>query len=436
MFEGRVSYLVRWAKSKKLLSGYVQDYNKDKHLRDKLRSCHLKLAEYLLYIHGISVSKFQTYQGDLNYGSELPMLRCNNVALANEMNCSVRTIQNLRSRLKTAGIIQDEVWHGTNACYEIKININIVHISETKDVSNVNYRFNPEFYEVANEQILKNQPKTLRHTVTRTINSKLNKLSGADFSQTVEHQKDTLKKAVEKSGISVEKPEKDVKNQHYSTAQETNYSPETRETRDSSENTPPSCAAPPQSVEIIPNTIDEVIIGIEPKPAKKLKKHVGMILAAAMRDLYQDKDLIDSELERAKARIAEYLTPALPERYESGAYEIMERITLVKRWIERGRKEGKTRYVPIPSIYFDHRNGIGFSRTKAWFKKHQAAKTEIKNAEILTKAIKEYNRASEPGSTTDLVEVYRKISQRLGKRSKELLNRFNQQISIQNAQAS
>src|SRR5690606_14719491 len=128
-----------------------------------------------------------------------------------------------------------------------------------------------------------------------------------------------------------------------------------------------------------------------------------------------DKWISDEEAERGRARLAEYFTYAHPDGWPGGAAEILERIMLVRKWIERGRKEDKKRWVPLPSDYFDIRNRTGFRATKKWYKDHTKAKAEIKANELLTKAVKEYLKSREPGAVRGPSETYRRISQRLGK---------------------
>ena len=89
-------------------------YNAGKPLCLQLRSAHLSLAEKLLYLYSVSIHYHQGYVQRLVPGlTPLPSLRVNNVQLAKMLNCSERSIQNLRSRLRVAGIITREVWHGT-----------------------------------------------------------------------------------------------------------------------------------------------------------------------------------------------------------------------------------------------------------------------------------------------------------------------------------
>lgn len=133
---------------------------------------------------------------------------------------------------------------------------------------------------------------------------------------------------------------------------------------------------------------------------------------------------------KGKARLAEYFAYSDPNRYTAGADEITGRIILVKVWIQRKEKKGDTRWTtPIPSAYFDIRNEKGFSQTKAWYKKHKAVRHEITLKTTVTKAVNFYMRSLEDGAKMSPSEAYRIITQRLGKRSQELVRLFNEQIA-------
>jgi hypothetical protein len=183
------------------------------------------------------------------------------------------------------------------------------------------------------------------------------------------------------------------------------------------------------SRDFAPSKLEEVLVDVDLENAKTIRRHVQVIWTCAQMNLYQDKWIADEEVERAKAVLAEYLVYADPSRYQAGTAEILERIILVRRWIERGQKMGQRRWVPLPFRYFDYRNENGFTRTKKWFKAHIKAKAEIKAKELLTKAIKEYLKARTGGAKIGPSETYRRIAQRLGKYDQELLNQFHEQIA-------
>ncbi len=446
-------YRIKWAKSKKLLDGYIDRYNADRPLRTQLRSSHKALAQHLLFLYSAALAREQAYGGGVELYNSLPHLRTNNVQLSQALGCSERTIINLRTRLKEAKVILKERFRGSNAQYEVELSGAVIHIQTTKEPENIIHLFQPA-------------AKTLRHTVTRTnqVTKELIKLDGADFKQRVGFQLDKWSKAVDKGFRSCGKAGNVVENTAIGSILGTQGTRSGYETISPSLETPPGLRGAPRGSEevkgekvkvgsrrsegnksesrmsesrkpgsekmnVAPGTLNEALEGLSKKDADSVRRHVQVIWTCALLNLYDDKWIADEEAVRAKAVLAEYLIYADPSRYQAGAAEVIERIILVRRWIERGQKQGIKRWVPLPSRYFDYRNQQGFTRTKPWFKAHIKAKAEIKAKELLTKAIKEYLKAQEPGAKVGPSETYRRLSQRLGKHDRELLTQFHEQIA-------
>jgi len=472
-------YRIKWAKSKKLLDGYIDRYNADRPLREQLRSSHKALAQHLLFLYSAALAREQAYGGGVELYNSLPRLRTNNVQLSKALGCSERTIINLRARLKEAKVILKERFRGSNAQYEVELSGAVIHIQTTKEPENIIHLFQPA-------------AKTLRHTVTRTnqVTKELIKLDGADFQQCVGFQLDRWSKAVDKGFRSCGKVGNVVENTAIGSILGTQGTRSGYETISPSLETPPGLRGAPRGsgggevgngksgsrkwesgksekvresevvkgekvkvgsrrsagnkfesrtsesreseserVNVAPGTLNEALEGLSKKDADSVRRHVQVIWTCALLNLYDDKWIADEEAVRAKAVLAEYLIYADPSRYQAGAAEVIERIILVRRWIERGQKQGIKRWVPLPSRYFDYRNQQGFTRTKPWFKAHIKAKAEIKAKELLTKAIKEYLKAQEPGAKVGPSETYRRLSQRLGKHDRALLTQFHAQIA-------
>jgi hypothetical protein len=165
--------------------------------------------------------------------------------------------------------------------------------------------------------------------------------------------------------------------------------------------------------------------------ANRLEKLVEVMYRNAITHLFPDWWIADSEAARTKARLAEYLRYAPTENWTRGTNEVLERMILVKRWIDR-HHGGEGKYLKLlPSTYFDIRNTgkVSFGNTKSWVKAHRAALAEIHDNVQVTKAVHEYLKSQEPGAKIGPAEAYRRISQRLNKRNNSLLNLFHQQIT-------
>jgi hypothetical protein len=161
---------------------------------------------------------------------------------------------------------------------------------------------------------------------------------------------------------------------------------------------------------------------------------VESLWAWANQTLYDDRLLEDAEIDRAKGRLAEYFRYSPPAGWSAGHQEVLERITLVQRWIARGRAKGENRFVPIPSIYFDVRQPSWFVATKPWYRRHCAAKADIRAKALVTKCIRAYLKALEPGGKVGPAEAYRIIAQKLGKIDENLVKRF--QVAVNEAMST
>ncbi len=429
-----MTYKIKWRKSKDLLEAYIRQHNSGQPaLRYQLRSTHKQLAEQLLYLYSVAIDREQQYGDAVRQGKSLPLLRANNVQLAQKLGCSERTVINLRKRLVDARVITQEVFHGGNAQYELQINPQVLHIEQTGRPENVIYYFAVGYrpsQQQAPEKLSGGGVKSLRHTVSSTIpgTNKLIELSGANFQQGAENQQIEAKKPVEKVLKAEENRAGGVENPQTGSGPGTNGEPTTGyTTATSGPETPPQVAtAPPEHA---PEHIEEVVGHLPREIADQIRRHVTVIWTAANLQLYADRYIHDQEADRAKAALAEYFAYARPDRFGAGASEILERIILVRRWIDRCARKGQKKWLKLPGTYFNFRNPRGFVATKKWYRQHIQAKAEIKGKELLTKAINEYVKSLKPGARISTSETYRRISQRLGKWDKALLDRFHQQIN-------
>jgi len=429
----RPLYALKWAKSKKLLDTYIEQYNAGRKLSEQLRANHKTLAEKLLFLYSAMLAKEQAWGSGFQPGTPLPLLRTNNAQLRDMLGCSERTIINLRARLKASKLIVCEVFHGSNAQYEMQLCPDVLHVEEQgKGPANLTWSFsaNPAPPQSGMTQ-------TLRHTVTSTlpVTNQLKELSGALLQRIAANTGAAGVQPVENSAEGVETAEKSVEKPL--TGSERGTRPVTGgtgyDTAATQAGTPPDSAAPPAEYletppSSAPKTFSEAVAGLSQRVQTAIERHVQVIYTCAMLQLYADKWITDDVAERAKAAIAEYFTYTTPDRYAAGAGEIIERIMLVRKWIARA-PEGENRWVPLPDLYFDFRTTTGFSATKPWYRKHIRAKADIKANELLTKAVNEYLKALEPGAAIGPSEAYRRISQRLGKHDRALLDRFHHQIS-------
>lgn len=421
-------YTLKLGKSKNLLDGYFNRYNSDKPLSHRLRGQHKSMVGHLIYYLSKEIEKAQAFGSGVREGAELPTLRTNNKQLARKLGACEKTIRNLRKRLEIANVITKTTFHGSNSSYELTLSPAILHISRQGESENRVLHFSKNFNPPA--VFPDSQRKKLPHTVTRTVQdtNKLNKLEGVNFQQKTENQSFKGKKIVDKLWTGRGEMPEHVENQQLKPVQATQepgsgYEP----CKSRQETTPPVAAHPPK---VAPDTVAQAVAHQPKKIQDKIRRYVDRIFSIALINLYDGRWLTDEEIERGKARLAEYFAYSDPARYTAGANEITGRIVLVKGWLDRRERKGETGWTtPIPSAYFDFRNEKGFSKTKSWYKKHRAIRNEISRKTILTKSINFYMRSLEDGAKMGPTEAYRLITQRLGKQSQVLVQLFNEQIT-------
>ncbi|MCB0632651.1 MAG: hypothetical protein KDD15_23095, partial [Lewinella sp.] len=129
-------YYLDLRKSMLLVEDFTTRYNQNKPLRKQLRACHVALLHRLLNIQRIAFLKQQSGSVLLPYGISLPYFSTNNMYLGKKARCSARTVQNLRRRLREAGLILDEIWHGSKANYEIRLNPEVIFLGRRGDRRN------------------------------------------------------------------------------------------------------------------------------------------------------------------------------------------------------------------------------------------------------------------------------------------------------------
>lgn len=433
-------YHIKWRKSKHLLDAYIEQYNAGRPLREQLRQSHKALAEYLLFLHSAQLARHQGYVDQLDpedpERNELPRFLTNNAQLARQLGCSTRTVVNLRARLRDAGVILKEEFRGSNTSYELQLNPRLLHLQWGAYPENVIDQFLPEF-QALRARAAGGGMKSLHHTVssTETGTKELNELSGADFAHGAEPERVSSDKVLGTCGKPVENPSASVQNAAPESVPGTGghngagYNPTACGEAGTA---PPVAAAPPATNEFVlpesaPDHVLDAVAHLPHELSVRLRRQVAIIWSLAMKLLYQDQWLAEPEVARAEARLAEYFCYSDPAGWAAGTEEVMRRIVLVRRWIERAPK-GQRRWVPLPSLYFDVRNEKGFVRTKKWYKKDLQARREFKARELLTKALREYQASFLPGAKAGPMETYRRISQRLGKRDAALLQQFHELI--------
>jgi hypothetical protein len=404
----------------------------------RMNGSHVQLMKQLLWLLKKQASNYQLVAPAAEDGYLMRPLRTNNKQLAKYLKCSERTVRNLRKRVKLAGWIA-EVWHGSNASFEIHLNPDLLHLEETTTKSQKN--FAPLF--LYREGLRKILPHTPTGISCQGI-KKLNELSGGETPLGLENQAPVELITVENPISGVEKPENGASPAEPTpeiTGNRTGNNPGRSDLARKPQN--PDLEIPPKKVPrkkgsaapafpaTLPESLEEITGHLSQRERQILHRLVDTMWNTARQRLYADDWLDERQVKIAKIALAEYLVyaPFDRRRWQRGTNEVITRIELVARWLDRRRKAGKKAWVPIPEIYFDVRNASGgFRNTKSWYKRHLRNVAKIKNKELLTKARNEYLRSLEDGAKTGPTETLRRILQRLGKRSPALVVAFKTSI--------
>lgn len=446
----QIIYELHLAKSRKnCLRPLVETYNEGRPLGERLRSSHIKLAEFLLNLY---FYRLKSAQGPgrriLIPGQPLPTLRTSNGALAKEMGVSSRTIINLRDRLAQAGIIADAVWHGTNSSYELFLNPMIMHLQTRQDYSNQNHRFFSTLLQ------------TFRHIETGNLlldtNKPVNK-SGADFATGTENQSVAPTPAVENAPEPWKKAKKPVEKPATDAAQDTQKAaatntPDTRKTGYKTAENPtndastadqtgnPGSAAPAAS---LPQSIEAATAHLSAANRNEVERIARSVWAYAHKELYSDKWLSNSVTYEAEVALAEYVAWWVkPAAYAKAKLILYRRIDMVRDWLDRdpARKEVQlgeleeqpaSRWIPLPNRYFDMRNNNGFLRTQEWYNNKQRKTAAAKRKEALTKATNQYEKSLLPGAAYGPDQAYHKLTQALRKKyGQAIIREFQERIAL------
>lgn len=492
-------------KSNQLLDDFVAQYNADRPLREQLRSNHVKLVQELLELYRIVLWKRQSAGELLIPGTILPYLATNNVQLCRRMPCTGRSIQNLRDRLQAAGLIQEEVWHGSNAAYEIALHPAILYITRkgsgrwpgAESVEQAVRERKAAAVWKSGESGVENGVKRQREPgegqaaygeKNAVFTEKLSPYCTLSFLDTNELNQ----LAVDRCGNRAEAGD------HRAGEQRRNFLTGYETDSDECIKPPRVARRPPggevvrgevvrgdvvrgemvrgdvvkgdvvrgdvvkgdlatstvgqgagredrdalakglgvgrgaggqgkESIATLPQTFSETVAGLPQKLGRRIFREVSKVWEVAREELYAGEWIADTERERAKARLAEYYVDADPQRYVAGTAEICERIRLVRKWIDRGAAQSPTlsRWVPIPSVYFDYRNERGFRRTKPWFKQHMAKRQEIGDRIAVARAVQRYRRCLQGAEgSMGPVALYQLLQERLRERGKGVAAQF------------
>ena len=132
--------VIHYPTAYKALDCFIDTYNDAaEKSTDRLRTGAVMTAKELIRIYGISLLKANGYQ-EVD-PDNLPTLQTNNRQLSKLVKCSSRTIQRHILKLRSAGIVTNKIFHGSNSNFEVLINPKILLVKQKLNVDNVKKEF-------------------------------------------------------------------------------------------------------------------------------------------------------------------------------------------------------------------------------------------------------------------------------------------------------
>jgi hypothetical protein len=390
------------AKSYVLMETVFDKQNDGKPLGERLKGGHFELMKTMVNLLKKEIGNYQVFGRKAGPdGYNLRSLRTNCVQLAKMLKCSVRTIRNRLGRLAGFQWIK-KVFHGSNAAFEIYINLDLLHLQETTACHSNSVA-----------TIFANPLPSMRQFLPDT----LSRVPRQDTKE--ENEYSGLPSGTDAPTTASAAPAPNGTQQQLDTLTGYHPSSETpagkqQDTSTPSKKVPAKKVSPPAK---LPKTMKAATAHLSDKDRARLPRLLDTVWEHALGELdeWLPGYLVGSEVIKGKIGLAEFFAYSNPERWKDAATEFIARVDLVTSWCERRTAAGKKAFIPLPSLWFDHRNPMGFAVSKAWYKTQQQQLKKAKIQSEINTCLKIYWRALESNGG-DVDEAIRIIKQRLEKR--------------------
>jgi hypothetical protein len=381
----------------------------------QLKGCHIEMMKALVRLLKMEIGNYQVFGRKAGPdGHNLRSLRTNSVQLSKMLKCSVRTVRNRLSRLMACNWIK-KVFHGSNAAFEVFINLDLLHLQETNACHSNS---------VAG--IFANPLPSMRQFLPNT----LSRVPCQDTKE--ENEYSGLPSGTDAPTTASAAPEPNGTQQQQDTS--TGYHPSSENPARKQQDTPTlSKKVPAKKVSPaakLPKTMKAATAHLSDRDRARLPRLLDTVWEHALGELdeWLPGYLVGSEVVKGRIALAEFFAFSNPERWKDAATEFLARIDLATGWCERRTAAGKKAFIPLPSVWFDHRNPQGFTVTKGWYKTQQVQRKRAKIQSEINSCLKVYWRALESNGG-DVDEAIRIIKQRLEKRGgPTLFKLFTQKI--------
>ncbi|MFY9308500.1 MAG: hypothetical protein WAQ28_05545 [Bacteroidia bacterium] len=393
--------LIHYPTAYKALNCFIDVYNdKAEKSTDRLRTGAVMTAKEIIRIYGVSLLKANAMQEiDQN---NLPSLQTNNKQLSTLVKCSSRTIQRHITKLQSAGIIINKIFHGSNSNFELWINPNILLIKQKLSVDKLKKEFQ-EALERTKQNELKstfslvqktNCPDTYPSNNSYKINNIIIDVDNSQRSSlSLTSEVDTSYVTGNMTGNTGEIAQVFSEKQKKSEEKKLQEAGEIASRAD---------------------TISDRNVPPDPARDNSLNLYVSLLWLMARNLLYKNTFLTDRQVLIAKKLIRKLYDPVSTEKLSNTHQHYVERISLVAKYVQ---KDPEHRFVPLPYRYFDTNNLKGFVGTKQWHQADQQRKKEVERELVLSRIIRKYqnNQKKDTALKRPQLQLFRECENTIGK---------------------
>ena len=382
---------------------------------------------------------------ELKYYEETPPCSTNNVELAKSVGCSPRTIRtHIKALLEREDFISKKIFHGTTSNYEVWINPELIEVQKTTTLivteinaqedeerkiialnETPNSKTSPEFIKQHVQAALQNKkaqapralkkpqeekPASIIEVFSSEKENKLNSINWeSEFENSQENQvppanslelkNEIAKQSQQESFLKESLPLHPGEEPESSTPGAAPATLGTRVAQKMKISRNNTAEAPPRPMMKDDAKFQPFRGGELLSDAIRLRDNLWLLIAKL---LYKDMVLNDHEIDRAKDLILWYYAPQnsldeLRKHHE----DYCQRVELAARWVKRKA----SRYIPIPTHYFDVRNKNGFLKTAQWKRAGVKLKIHSQHERFTKRMYLDYLLNPSPENYTRCLEV-------------------------------
>jgi hypothetical protein len=404
-------------KSYALSEDILDDYNRGKKLCKQLRGRHFESLKALLRMLKKELGKYQLVGVQGVTDRLLRPLKTNRKQLAKWLKCGEKTAYNYLKRLEAAGCIR-KIFRGSNASFDIHVNTDFLWMQDPdrKDAENVAILLQNPL-----PHMRQSLPHTLSPSVTCLVTNEYKELSGL--------LPDDAPAASPADAPAVSTPKRQVTEPGYHPDSKVHAKPT------------PITSSPTKKVarkkvppKKAPKTVNEVMAVLPPHLVGQARAHLDRVWSYAEEQLeeWYPGRIVPAEEQRGRAVLAEFFVYGNPNCWNAAAAQFLKRIDMVDRTLSIRREQGLKAWVPIPSLYFNHRNPTGFAGTREWYKTYLHQLAEAKRDAAVSDSLKKHWKAVQTGDPDLMATATTQIKQYLEKKGgAKLYARFTGKIYTQ-----